>query len=431
MATRYGVPDGSSLQDWPIGYDDLEPYYEKVEWEIGVAGDPDGHRGAGPRRRGYPMPPLPLGLDGQILQTAAAALDWSVGAVPLLINTVPRAGRGACERCGQCAGFACPRDAKNGPYNTVLVEARAMSACDVAVNCMVDRLVTDGRGRVTGVSIIESAGATTTMRTVHAGHVVVACGAIESARLLFNSATDQEPTGIGNGGDQLGRNLQGHAYTGALGLFDQPVQDGVGPGPGVATLRFGHGNPGYIGGGMLANDFVMLPLSYWRAGFAPGAARWGQAGKQAMRMNYARTGHVMGPTQEIPNPDSRVRLSPRVRDRWGIPVAMLSGTVHPETLRTAGYLSDQAARWLDAAGARQIWTRRPANVLSAGQHQAGTLRMGSDPASSVTDPTGRVHGHANLWVADGSVHVTNGSVNPVLTILALAYRTADHLIRTS
>jgi choline dehydrogenase-like flavoprotein len=431
MATRYGTPEHSSLQDWPIGYDDLEPYYERVEWDIGVAGDPDGHRGGGPRRRGYPMPPLALSRDGQILETAAAALEWSVGPVPLLINTVARAGREACERCGQCVGFPCPTDAKNGPYNTVLPAALAGNSCHLAVNCMVDRLVTDGHGRVTGVSIIESLGATTTIRTISAGHVVVACGAIESARLLFNSATDQEPAGLGNGGDQLGRNLQGHAYAGAFGLFDHPVQDGVGPGPGISTLRFGHGNPGYVGGGMLANDFVKLPLSYWFQARPPDAATWGDAGKAAMRMNYSRTGHVMGPTQEIPNPESRVRLSRHVRDRFGLPVAMLSGAVHPETLRTAGYLSEQAARWLDAAGALRTWQHRPANGLSAGQHQAGTLRMGTDPATSVTDPTGRVHGHANLWVADGSVHVTNGSVNPVLTILALAYRTADNLIRTS
>jgi choline dehydrogenase-like flavoprotein len=151
-----------------------------------------------------------------------------------------------------------------------------------------------------------------------------------------------------------------------------------------------------------------------------------------MREDYVRTGHVQGPIQEIPTADARVRVSPTVKDRFGLPVAMLSGTVHPESLRAAEMLGERAAAWLAAAGAGRVWRHRPApDALSGGQHQAGTLRMGADPLTSVTDPIGRVHGYDNVWVADGSVHVTNGGVNPVLTILALAFRTADRLIATA
>lgn len=434
MATRYGVPDGSSLQDWPIGYDDLEPYYEQIEWDIGVAGRYDGHPAAGRRRRGYPMAPLPPNREARLLQAAARTLGWEAGPVPLLVNTVPRAGRGACERCGQCVGFACPADAKNGPYNTVLLDALVKADCHLVLDSMAERITTDVGGRVTGVSVVACRGPAadncTERRIFTASHVVVACGAIESARLLLNSATDQEPAGLGNRSDQVGRHLQGHTYAGAFGLFDEPVQDSLGPGPGVATLRFCHANEGLIGGGMLANDFVKLPLSYWFAGLPAAAPRWGAEGKRAMRDGYPRTSHVQGPTQEIPNPEARVRVSPTVRDVSGVPVAMLSGSLHAETLRSAEFLNRQAAAWLTATGAQRIWVHQLASSLSGGQHQSGTLRMGNDPGRSVTDPTGRVHGHDNLWVADASLHVTNGSVNPVLTVMALAHRTADYLTRS-
>lgn len=424
MATRYGVPEDSALRDWPFGYEELEAYYERVEWEMGVCGDGTAHAGAGGRQRGYPMPAFPLSEEGRRLRRAGEQLGWEVGPVPLLINTTARDGRPACQRCGQCVGFACPVNAKNGTHNTVLVRALASGRCDLATGALVERIETGPNGRVTGVRVADETGA---RRLVRAGHVVVACGAIESARLLLNSASDREPTGLGNATDQVGRHLQGHVYTGAFGLFDEPIQDGLGPGPCIATRSFAHGNPGVIGGGMLANEFVKMPIAHWRQALPPDAPRWGLEGKELMRDGYRRTAQIMGPVEEIPVADARVRVSPTVRDRHGLPVAMLSGSVHPETIRTAEMLRSHAVTWLAEAGARRVWSRPAGAGLSGGQHQAGTLRMGVDPAVSVTDPTGRVHGHDNLWVADGSLHVTNGGVNPVLTILALACRTATML----
>jgi len=430
MATRYGIPDGSSLQDWPIRYEDLEPYYERAEWEVGVSGDGHAHPGRGGRRRPYPMPALPRTLEGERLAQAAAKLGWSAGAVPLLINSVERDGRPACGRCGQCVGFACPTNSKNGGHNTMLLRAIQTGNCDLICNAIVERIETEGGKHATGVRLVqESAGSSQQRRQIRAGHVVVAAGAIESARLLLHSASDAEPQGIGNRNGQVGRHLQGHVYSGAYGLFDEPIQDGLGPGVSIATFHFAHGNNGIIGGGMLANEFTRLPLLHWNRALAPDADRWGSAGKAMMRDSYLRTSHIQGPIQDIPNPESRVRLSPKVRDRFGLPVAQLSGSVHPESLRAAAMLAEQGEAWLRAAGARQVWRTVPGGGISAGQHQAGTLRMGDDPATSVTDPTGRIHGYDNLWVSDGSVHVTNGGVNPVLTILALAFRTSENLVK--
>ncbi len=118
-----------------------------------------------------------------------------------------------------------------------------------------------------------------------------------------------------------------------------------------------------------------------------------------------------------------------MRDKWGLPVARLSGSVHAETTRTARYMYERAHDWLRASGAQRTWGVALDPGLTGGQHQAGTCRMGTDPANSVTDTAGRVWGHDNLYIADGSVHPTNGGFNPVLTIMAMAFRTADGAAR--
>ena len=258
MATTYGVPDGSTLADWPISYEDLEPYYDRAEWALGVAGEP-GHAHAGQRSRGYPLPPFPLGTTGHRLAEGAERLGWSTAAVPLMINTAPFGGRSACVRCSQCIGFACPVDAKTGAHNSVLADAAASGHCTVLVGTRVARVLTGSQGRATGVVLMAEDGVGSS-REVRAGAVVLSAGAIETARLLLMSQL---------GGPLVGTSLQGHTYVGALGLFDEPVTDAAGPGPAIATCQFLHGNEGFVGGGMLADEFVMTPTSFWHTALPP------------------------------------------------------------------------------------------------------------------------------------------------------------------
>ncbi len=271
---------------------------------------------------------------------------------------------------------------------------------------------------VTGVRLLDLE--TGARRDVHAGHVVLAASAIESARLLLES-------GLGNDTDQVGRHLQGHFYASAFGIFDEPVIDMVGPGVRISTCDHYYGPDGMLAG-VLANEVTKWPILHWFWGQHPDAPRWGRAALESMRDDYRRTSHVFGPVQEVPQPTSRVTLSD-VADRWGNRVVRAEGDLHPETLRAATWLQKREVEWLGASQAKQIWRPPLLNGLTASQHQAGTCRMGDDPATSVTDRWGRVHGHPNLWVMDGSVHVTNGGLNPVLTILALAFRNAEHLVR--
>jgi choline dehydrogenase-like flavoprotein len=442
MASRYGTPSGSSLADWPIGYEELAPYYERAEREVGVAGDNLGDTHA-PRTAGFPLPAVPQSPTGAWLARGAAALGWKTFVPPLAVNTQPYQGRGACIQCGQCIGFACPTDAKNGSHNTLLPRALSTGRTTLTTGAHVTRITTDAAGRVDGVEYfapsapsvrpVASGGGAPPKpdyerRSARARFVVVASGAIETARLLLLSASSQHPNGLGNHSDHLGRHVQGHYYPTAFGLLPRGVENpNLGPGVTIASTRFNHGNPGVIGGAMLANDFVKLPIIFWRSSLPPDIPRWGLVNKQAMRDLYLRGTDIRGPVQEIPSPDSRVTLDPHMRDHFGNPVARLSGTTHPETVRTANFIRERAEEWLRASGAERVWSWPLERKFSAGQHQAGTCRMSTDPRDGVTDPFGRVHGHENLFVCDGSLHVTNGGFNPALTIMALAFRTATHI----
>ncbi|MDT0269751.1 GMC family oxidoreductase [Streptomyces sp. DSM 44915] len=432
MASVYGVPEASSLADWPLDYAELAPYYDRAEWEIGVSGDPAGNAYAGPRERGYPMPPVRPNAVAGPLAEGARKLGLGTSPVPLLINSTAYQGRGGCLGCAACVGFGCPGDFKNDTRNTVIPRALATGRCDVLTGARAERLVTDASGRVVAVALAArrpgpDGAPVVVRRQVRARAFLLGAGAVETARLLLNSPSAREPNGLGNNHDQVGRHLQGHGYAGAHALFEQPVQDALGPGPSIACNDFRHHNPGVIGGGLLANDFVPTPLQAYQTLLSLGQLpSWGPGTVRGMRESYPRLAMVTGPVHEVPSPESRVTLAPEVVDSFGIPVARLSGRPHPADLAGKRLLAERATAWLRASGARAVFPfgTGQAEHPSAGQHQAGTCRMGDDPVSSVTDPWGRVWGHANVRVVDASLHVTNGGVNPVLTILALAYRVA-------
>jgi len=426
MATTYGAPEGSTLADWPLSYSDLEPYYEKAEYEIGVSGDVSADPFHAPRRKPLPMPPVPQNREYGILKPAAQKLGLHPFDLPMLRNSVPYNGRPPCMQCRWCVGFACEVNAKCGTQNTVIPTALATGNCELRTDSMARQILTGAGGRVTGVAYHDAANR---LREQTADVVIVSSSAIESARLLLNSRSKLHPAGLGNHSDQVGRNLQGHSYSGAWGLFDFDTYDDIGPGASIAISDYNHGNAGLVGGAMLANEFIRLPYQFIGAA-PPGTPAWGLAHKQFMRQWYRRSIAIQGPTQEIPIAASRVSLDPKVKDFWGLPVARLSGGKHPKTNETAGVMAEKAEAWLKAAGAIRTWKKLPGKGTSGGQHQAGTCRMGNDPATSVTDQNCRVHHHDNLYVIDGSVHVTNGGFNPVLTIMAIAYRAAERIAQS-
>jgi choline dehydrogenase-like flavoprotein len=426
MRSTYGALEGSTLDDWPISYDDLEPYYDKAEYEIGVSGDVEPNPFKGPRRRPLPMPPLnPRPREWDVLHPAAKRLGLHPFDTPLLINSVPYNGRSACMRVRWCVGFGCETNAKNGTQNTVIPRALATGHAWLRTQCTVKEILLDNRGRARGVAYFDERDR---LQEQPADLVVVSCGATESARLLLLSRSPLFPAGLGNRHDWVGRNLNGHTYTGAVGFFEQEIYDDIGPGVCISVCDYNHGTPGLRGGGMLANEFIRLLLQF-TDDQPPGTASWGRAHKEFMRRNYRRNIMIQGPTQDMPTWDGRVQLDPVVKDYWGLPVLRISGDKHDHTIEIADRQAERAEAWLKEAGAVLTYQRRAGRGVSGHQHQSGTCRMGHDPKTSVVDASCRLHDVPNVFVIDASVHVTNGGFNPVLTIFANAYRASELLVK--
>ncbi len=423
MKSSYGHVEGSTLDDWPITYEELEPSYEKAEWEIGVSGDHTGNPFQGPRKKPYPMPAFQYNREGEMLHATAKRMGLHPFSIPMLRNSVPYSGRPACYRMRTCVGFACPVNAKCGTHNTVIPTAINTGNCELRTNCQVAEVMVNDEGYATGVKYFDE---DDNGQIQTADIVVIAAAAIETARLLLNSKSKLFPNGAGNNNDWIGRNLQGHAYTGASGLFAEDIYDDVGPGACWAISDFNHDNDEIIGGGVLCNSFFTPPYAFTRQR-PSGSKRWGIEHKEFQRTNYKRMVHIRGPFQEIPNFEARVTIDQEVKDHWGIPVARLSGQRHAYDRTGCQFMSDRAEEILKEAGTVETWQGVGGRGLSGDQHQSGTARMGNDPKTSVTDKYGRIHDIDNLFVADGSLHVTNGGFNPALTILALGYHVGGYI----
>lgn len=420
MATRYGVPEGSSLADWPIGYEDLAPYYDKVEWEIGVSGQSDGPLVERmPRARPYPMPPLPPDPCREAFGAAADRLGWGWGPVPFAINSVPRAGRGACARCPQCVGHASPVDAKNGTHNTVIPRAVATGRCDLLVSAQAVAIEHAG-GRARAVRLVAQTAAGPVARTVRCARVVVSAGAVETPRLLIVS---------GLGGPAVGANLHNHSFTLLYGNAPEPLNPFAGPGHSVATLDFVHRDGEAWGGGVLFDAPPLLPLVAAQSARALGHPAWGAGHKRWMRTRLPHVAGAMGIGQDVPSAHARVTADPRVTDAYGMPVARLTGDLHPATIEVRDYMTERVVTWLSEVGVEDLVDFFAGRRLApAGEHSAGTCRMGEDPGASACDRDGRLHGSGNVYVADASLLPTNGSVNPGATTMANAWRTAEALV---
>lgn len=418
MQSIYGNPDeDAALADWPFDYEELEPFYTQAEWELGVSGDEGSLTARTPRTHGYPMPAMGTEPARELLGGAADRLGWGWGPIPLAINSTPHDGRPACVRCPQCVGHTCPVDAKNGAHNTLIARAVA-DGCSVLQDAEAIE-IRDGAAHAEVSLMVDASTERAREVTVRADVVVVSAGAVETARLLLAS-------GLGN--EHVGRNLHDHRFVTVLGDVAEPVKPFSGPGHSIATLDHVHADTVPYGGGVLVDLMGMLPLS--SAGSPPaGVASWGSGHKEWMREGRAHIFGVFGMGQEIPHGGSVVGLSRRARDRWGRPGAVMSKLVHSASREIDAGLGKQGARWLQAAGATGVHVsqRGGATASAAGEHSCGTARMGSSAAAAATDPEGRLYGTRRIVVCDSSLHPTNGSVNPTLTIVANALRVAERL----
>ena len=425
--SKLGTISGTSFDDWPITYADLEPYYTKVDWEIGVSG----LAGANPfdpwRSKPYPVPPLPIKSSGALLEIGAKTLGWHAAPAPMAILSSPHNGRAGCVHCGFCEFYGCEVGAKSSSLASVIRIAEKTGNCEIRPGSYVRKIETDASGRATGVIYFDSHGTEVFQK---AKAVVVCANGAETPRLLLMSKSHRFPHGLANSSGLVGKNLMFNAGAVAGGLFEHELNDYKS----VVVTRIVHDfydtdpKRGFYGGGGIDARFAMQPIMFASIALPSEIPRWGAAYKAALKEYFNRTMGMVSHTTSLPVPSNSISLDPGVKDAWGLPAVRVTYKDHADDIKISQFLQDRSVEMLEAASAKKIW-KVPVGEQTFSSHLLGTCRMGIDPKSSVVDKYHRTHDVRNLFIVDGSSFVTSGRGQPTMTIQALAFRMADHLIQ--
>mgnify|MGYP001217341390 FL=1 len=421
--SRLGPIADTGFADWPITYAELEPYYTKVEWEIGVSGAPGPFDP--PRSRPYALPPLPVKSSGALLEQGARKLGWKPFPAPMAILSQPYQGRAACIHCGFCMMYGCEVGAKSSTLATMIPRAEATGRCEVRAECVAYRIETDARGRARRVLYWDAAGREQAQR---AKAVILAANGAETPRLLLMSESSLFPQGLANSSGKVGKYLMFNGQAYAYGLFEHPLNEYKSVQVTRVLHDFYDADParGFYGGGAIDARFTFGPAMFALFGLPLDSPQWGPEFKRNLREYYTRTVEINAHTTSLPLESNSISLDPNVKDRWGRPAIRVTYKDHPDDIATMRFLQDRGRELLEAAGARRIWTV-PVSESLGGAHLLGTCRMGDDPRESVVDRYHRAHDVPNLFICDGSSFVTSGRGQPTMTIQALAFRAAEHI----
>ncbi len=441
LHSEFGPIDGANISDWPISYDDLEPWYGLVEQRVGVSGKVVEHPYQEPRSTpDFPYPPTAEHPISDWIDNSCRKLGYHPIPTPRAILPQAAMGRNGCSYSNYCGSYGCATGAKGSSRAALLDQAVATGHCQIIPHAHVYRLESDAQGRVSAAHYYDQAHKP---QQIRARLFVVACQAIETSRLLLLSKGPRHPDGLANNQHQVGKNLlfsAGGIGTGDLlyADLDESLQTDLGiRGPFVnRALQDWYtiddpefGQPAK--GGTI--DFLFKhPNAINRASGLKWADDdsliWGKPLKRKIKSYFTEARYLQFEVfcDWLPTDDCYVGLDPAVRDRWGQPVARVRIGAHEHDLRVGEYLAERAEKVLRQMGARNVGSSvsssPPANLV------AGGCRFGTDPARSVLNADCRAHDVDNLYITDGSFMPTGGSVPYTWTIYANAFRVADHLL---
>lgn len=422
--SRRGPVAGTGFADWPITYADLEPYYTKVEWEVGVSG----LAGASPfdpyRSKPYPLPPMPVKSSGVIFERAAWKLGWHPFPSPMAILSQPYRGRVGCVHCGRCLGFGCEVGAKSSSLASMIPVAQQTGRCEIRTRSYAFRVEMDRHGPARGVTYFDAQGRHHLQK---ARAVILSANGAETPRLLLLSHSSRFPDGLANSSGLVGKHLMVNAHAMVMATFDHPLNDYTSAAVSRVLHDFYEIDPklGFYGGGGLDARFGRTPIAFALGSAPPSIPRWGKAYKDWLE-TYARSMYVMCHATSLPVEDNSFSLDPDLEDAWGLPALRMTYKDHPDDLKTAKYLQDRALELVAQTPATQVWPA-PVQEQTHAVHLLGTCRMGNDPKTSVINADHRTHDIPNLFLCDGSSFVTSGRGQPTMTIEALAFRAADKI----
>jgi gluconate 2-dehydrogenase alpha chain len=440
---RYGagaLPKGSTLEDWPIGYDDLEPYYDIIEHQVGVSGkagnikgvlDPAGNIHEGPREREYPMPALRGTEYTEHMMATAKKMGLNAFHGPSAINSQNYNGRPGCVYHGYCSRGGCHISAKNSTAVSTIPAAQKFKNFTITDLAHVTRVGVDANGRASGVTYIKDGKEYFQPAKV----VLIASYTYENSRLFLLSKSTAFPNGLSNNHGQVGKHFFSH-WQGSpvIALFPFNINVWYGT-PAQTTVvdeyaddNFDHAGLGFIGGTSISLGTEMHPVEASSMQTFGRAPQWGSKWKAFVRTNAARWTSSYLQTSTFPYEQNFLDLDTDVKDPLGDPVCRVTNAAMPNEARAAAFGQAKTEDWFRAAGAIEI-IRGPAGPGGVSTHAYGGLRMGDNQDSSVVDKWGMSHEVPNLGVLGASTMVTSGARNPTLTVQALAWRTAENIVK--
>ncbi len=447
LKTEFGAIEGANVADWPISYDELEPYYAMVEREVGVSGRVIDHPHQEPRSTDFPYPPVAELPMSSWIDKVASSIGYHAIPVPRAILSEPAMGRRSCEYSGYCSSYGCASGAKGSGRAALLNHAVATGNCTIRPNSKVHKIATDSKGEITGVHYYDSVGR---KKSVSAKIYVVACQAVETSRLLLSSTGEKFPKGLANNSGQVGKNLLFSGGGTGRGDFlfnelnEKQVNELKQVGPfinralqdwyAIADKNFSGANvKGQAKGGTIDFLFHQNPISraigtQWGVDEqGDDKLLWGDALKQSMKDEFTtyKTLRFEVFNDWLPTDDCFVALDDEVTDKWGDPVAKVRIGYHEHDLEVGAYLAEKAEKLLSALGAKNISSS--VSGYPATNLMAGGCRFGDDPKTSVLNKNCQAHEVDNLYVTDGSFMPTGGSVPYTFTIYANAFRVGEHI----
>ncbi len=443
ISLRFGPDDFKARSrdglgdDWPIGYADIAPYYDRIDKLIGIFGNNDNlpnHPG------GYFLPPPKPRCYELMIKDAADRLNITCVASRMSIITKPHNGRAACHYCGQCYR-GCMTNSNFSSTNVLIAPALKTGRLTLVTNAMAREVTVDRRGRATGVTYIDTR--TRAEKQANARVIVLAASACETTRLLLNSKSSQFPNGLANSSGVVGKYLTDTTGTDVSGFVPKMMdhvphnEDGVG---GLhiympwwidnKKLDFPRGYHIEVGGGL-------NPPSYGFMGgiqrYPLGGGGYGKALKNDYRRLYGASVYFSGRGEMIPNDKSYCELDPVVKDKYGIPVLRFHWQWTDYEYNQVRHMQQTFRSLVEEMGG-QVFDKMPEQskgygIARGGEiiHELGTVRMGNDPSKSALDSNCRAHDVKNLFVTDGGPFVSQADKNPTWTIMALAMRTSEFI----
>ncbi len=442
LLSEFGPIEGANIADWPISYEDLEPYYAKTERVVGVSGKVVKHRFLEPRSTvDYPYPPLLENRFASWLDKGAEQLGYELFPTARGILSRPDNDRNSCFYSNYCGSYGCNSDAKGSSRAALLNAALKTGNCEIIANAKVYHLETDGAGTVRKAHYYDVDG---NNQSVEARLFVVAAQAIETSRLLLMSKNPDFPNGLANNHGQVGRNIvfsgggigSGQFFEEDLSKedFQAFTQRGVFVNR-ASQQWYEIDDPDFgprMKGGTI--DFVVE-----HANAVTKAVKlkfdgndelvFGSALKERLHAYFTEQRKMKFEifVDWLPNDNCRVELDSEVTDKWGDPVAKVWLGYHEHDLKVGRYLADKAEALFRQIGMKNVGTGISGSVSP--NLQAGGCRFGNDPETSVLDRNCKAHEVSNLYVTDGSFMPTGGSVTYTFTIYANSFRVADELKR--